>query len=99
VASARWVLVGSWVNLPLWVAAVLAIGWLSRTRRQSVARGALFGAVLCVAFLAAGYQGHSSAAPLVIGLGALSLLGAACGLLLALLGRRLRHHRQGDRLA
>ncbi len=79
------------MNLLVWAAAALALGWLEsdpatgRSPRRTIRRPAR-------GVPRRRLPGAQLAGPARHRLRALSLLGAACGLLLALLGRRLRHH-------
>jgi len=87
VLAARFVLVGSWVSLLPWAATGVIIGWLSV--RGAARNGAAYGFALSMAFLIAGYDGHTSVLGLLGFFTVLGLLGAACGTALAWLGQRL----------
>jgi hypothetical protein len=83
-----------WLNLIVWVLVGLAIIYVSSTRRDALYAGSLFGFITIASWLFTGFQG----APdkfigfAVLSLG-LSILGAACGSVGALVFYRLfRHH-------
>lgn len=89
-AGARLLFVGSALSLVPWGAAGLLLGLWSSSRRAALVNGAVYGFVLCMVFLLAGYSGAQpifTPLPLFI---ALSLFGAVCGLILALAGQFAR---------
>ena len=85
VLGARYLFVGSWLNLIPWGVAGLALGFWG-TKKESVVNGLTYGFVLVFFFMIAGYSG---ALPLVNRLpffAVLGVFGGVCGLLLGLLG-------------
>ena len=82
-----------WTLLP-WGAGGFALGYWLKSGRMVA--GAAYGFVLCVSFLVAGYQGTASLLSRSAFFLVFGLLGAVCGLLLALVAGRLRaalgHH-------
>lgn len=87
---AQVVLVGSGLSLIPWALAGLALGAGAASRRLAVAVGVLYGFALAFTFMTIGYDGT---APLHTRLPAFALLGvvgAICGMALAIIGLWLR---------
>jgi len=74
-----------WWTLVPWGLPAIAVGSRA-TRIRAVVAGALYGFVLCFVFTLAGYGGTAPAISRVPFFTVLGLVGAVCGLLLALLG-------------
>ena len=86
VVGARFLLVGSWLNLLPWGVAGAGLGaWATSVRAAAVA-GAAYGFGLTFAFMIAGYTGSASLASRVFSFAIIGLVGAACGAVLAVLG-------------
>src|SRR5437879_7551495 len=77
-----------WWTLVPWGVAALALGYRAN-RAGAVTAGAVYGFVLCFAFTLASYGGAAPAITRVPFFTVLGLVGAVCGLLLALLGAAL----------
>jgi hypothetical protein len=95
VLGARYLLVGSgWSLLPWGLVAVLA-GISADSRRQAALDGGLYGFVLSLVFMIAGYAGEAPLAGRLPFFALLGLFGAACAAVLSLAGRlaRTRIHR------
>ncbi len=74
-----------WWTLAPWGLAAVALGYRASRSTAAVA-GALYGFVLCFLFTLVGYAGTAPAITRVPFFTVLGLVGAVCGLLLALLG-------------
>ena len=74
-----------WWTLVPWGLAAVALGYRANRAGATIA-GALYGFVLCFVFTLAGYGGAAPAITRLPFFTALGLVGAVCGLLLALLG-------------
>src|SRR5436305_14263551 len=77
-----------WWTLVPWGLAAVALGYRAN-RATAVVAGALYGFVLCFVFTLATYGGATPAITRVPFFTVLGLVGALCGLLLALLGATL----------
>ena len=90
----KYLFVGSWLNLVLWGAAGVIIGWFTRSFRESLASGAVFGFVLAFSFMMAGYSGTMPVASRILPFSILGVVGAVCGIVLTIFGywlsRRMR---------
>ena len=96
VVGARFLLVGSWLNLVPWSVAGAGLGAWPRRVREATLVGAAYGFGLAFAFMIAGYTGTASLvsrlAPFLI----IGAIGAMCGAALAALSAsiiRLRRTR------
>jgi hypothetical protein len=89
VLGARYILVGSWLSLLPWTAAGLALGWWSAWMRPAIV-GLAFGFALAFLFMLSGYSGSAPVLSRLPGFFALGLVGAGCGLVLAILGSQVR---------
>ena len=74
-----------WWTLVPWGVAGVALGYRA-ARRQAIIAGALYGFVLCFMFTLLGYGGAAPLLRRVPFFTVLGLVGAVCGLLLALVG-------------
>ena len=81
-----------WWTLVPWGLAAVALGYRA-SRPTAVEAGALYGFVLCFVFTLATYGGAAPAITRVPFFMTLGLVGAVCGLLLALLGASLTPRR------
>jgi hypothetical protein len=91
-AASHALFLGGWTLLP-WGAAALGLGyWLGK--RGAMLAGALYGFALSFVFMLAGYTGAAPVATRVPFFALLGLFGAICGLVLALLGARLKPGRR-----
>jgi len=81
-----------WWTLVPWGLAAVALGYRAN-RATAVVAGALYGFVLCFVFTLATYGGAAPAITRVPFFMTLGLVGAVCGLLLALLGASLTPRR------
>ena len=77
-----------WWTLVPWGLGGVALGYRAG-RGQAAIAGAVYGFVLCFVFTLAGYDGAAPAISHVPFFTALGVVGAVCGLLLALLGALL----------
>jgi hypothetical protein len=83
--GARYLFVGSALSLIPWAIAGLALGiWC--TRVQALGVGAVYGFALAFVFMVTGYSGSSPLPGRLPAFALLGLVGALCGLVLALLG-------------
>ncbi len=81
---------GRWGNLVLWGLVGVFIGVCARTLRGASITGSLYGFFLVMSFLYVGYQGSAESIPSFILLSVfLSLLGSACGVVCAIVGKRI----------
>ena len=78
-----------WWTLVPWGLAALALGYRAGRGEAAIA-GALYGFVLCFAFTLASYAGAAPAVSRVPFFTVMGLVGALCGLVLALFGALLR---------
>ena len=83
--AAAHVLSLGWWTLAPWGVAGVALGYRAN-RARAVTAGALYGCVLCFVFTLVGYGGAAPAITRVPFFTALGLVGAVCGVGLALLG-------------
>jgi len=89
IAGARYVLVGSWMNLIPWSLAGIALGYWS-SKNESIANGVVYGFVLSFVFMLAGYRGTSSLISRVPFFAVLGVFGGICGLILGIGGFTLK---------
>jgi hypothetical protein len=85
IVGARYLLVGSWLNLVLWAVAALVLGYWG-TKNESMVNGLTFGFVLSFVFMVAGYSGRASLISRVPFFAVLGVFGGICGLILGLAG-------------
>lgn len=90
VLGARFLFVGSWLNLIPWSIAGFALGCWG-TRNEAMVNGVVYGFVLCFIFMAAGYSGKFSLVSRVPFFAVLGVFGSACGLALGLAGFHARN--------
>ena len=90
--AAAHVLSLQWWTLVPWGLVAAALGYRA-TRTTAVAAGSIYGFVLCFVFTLATYGGAAPAITRVPFFMILGLVGAVCGLLLALLGESLMPRR------
>ena len=86
VTCARWVWVGSGASLAPWAVAALALGAAASGRGTAVLASALYGFVLSVSFMVAGYDGHASMWARTWFFTLLGVVGACCAAALGALG-------------
>jgi hypothetical protein len=86
VLGARFIFVGSWLSLIPWGIAGSALGARVRRARSAAVVGALYGFVLSMAFMVAGYSGSASIVVRLPAFAIVSLIGALGGLATAILG-------------
>ncbi len=89
VLGARYVFVGSSLNLIPWGIAGLALG-LWGTRNEAIINGVVYGFILAFVFMIAGYSGPFTLASRLPFFAILGAFGGVCGLLLGLIGFRIR---------
>ena len=89
VIGARFLFVGSWLNLFPWGIAGLALG-LWGTRNEAVIDGVVFGFTLTFVVMIAGYTGAFSLASRLPFFAILGVFGAVCGLGLGLVGFQIK---------
>ncbi len=85
IVGARYLFVGSWLNLIPWGIAGLAIGSLG-SKNEAFVNGVTYGFVLVFVFMIAGYTGTYSLASRLPFFAFLGVVGSVCGLLLGLIG-------------
>ncbi len=85
IIGARYVFVGSWLNLVPWGIAGFAIGCWG-AKNESIANGVIFGFVLTLVFLIAGYSGSYTLLSRVPFFVILSAFGSICGMALGFVG-------------
>jgi hypothetical protein len=85
IIGARFLFVGSWLNLIPWSLAGIAIGYWG-TRNEAMINGVVYGFILSFAFMIAGYSGKLSLISRVPFFAVLGVFGGVCGLGLGLLG-------------
>lgn len=86
VLGARVIFVGSWLTLIPWGAAGLALGARVRRARSAAVVGALYGYLLTMAFMVAGYTGSPSIMSRLPAFAIVAFVGALGGLMTAILG-------------
>ena len=87
IVGSRFLFVGSWISLIPWAIFGLCVGAISKSK-ESILNGGLFGFVLSATFMIAGYAGTAPIfyrLPFFVIIG---LIGAGCGIVLALLGNQ-----------
>lgn len=88
--GARFVFVGSGLSLIPWAIVGLGLGaWC--TRRESLGVGAAYGFSLAFVFMVAGYEGRSPLTGRLPAFALLGLVGAVCGMALAMIGSLSAH--------
>jgi hypothetical protein len=85
--GARYVFVNSGLSLIPWGLASVLIGVVASTRKQAVVDAASFGFALAMSFMAFSYEGDDGIASVIPPFCLLGLIGAACAVVLAILGR------------
>lgn len=85
IVGARYVFVGSWINLIPWSIAGLVIGYWG-SKIESIVNGLTYGFVLSFVFMLAGYSGKSPLVGRVPFFAVLGVFGGVCGLILGLIG-------------
>ena len=88
--GARYVFVNSALSLIPWGVASILIGVLSTSRKHAIVDAAVFGFALAFSFMAFSYDGNDGAARVIAPFCLLGLVGAACAVVLALVGRAAR---------
>lgn len=83
-----------WFSLIPWGLVGLALGYWSK-RREAALTGALYGFVLCFAFLMTGYTGSAPIISRLPFFALIGMFGALCGLLLSLVGFFLKRRFEG----
>jgi hypothetical protein len=83
--GARYLFVGSWLNLIPWSVAGFALGYWG-TKNESMVNGVTYGFILSFVFMLAGYTGRASLISRVPFFAVLGVFGGVCGLVLALVG-------------
>ena len=84
-------LLGSWWNLAFWGIVGVVIGFFAADGKEALRAGVWYGTVLVLSFLFSGFKGSADKLPgfsLLAVVGA--IIGAGCGLVLALIGHRLK---------
>lgn len=78
----------SWTALLAWACIAVVLGaFTTTTDKEAIVGGALYGFLLCMAFLIGGFQGSSDKLPLFIALsGVLSMIGVVGGALASWVG-------------
>ncbi|MGH7533826.1 MAG: hypothetical protein ACREL4_11100 [Gemmatimonadales bacterium] len=92
IAGAHVLFLGGWTLVP-WGLGALAVGY-GAERRAALVAGALYGSVMCFAFMVANYTGTASLVSRVPFFAIIGVIGAGCGLSLVWVGsliRRTRH--------
>ena len=85
VVGSRYLFVGSALSLIPWAIVGLALGaWCGRT--ESIGVGAAYGFAIAFVFMVSGYQGSAPLLGRLPAFALLGLFGAACGLVLGILG-------------
>ena len=79
-----------WFSLIPWVLAGIALGYVSRRDTAAAIRGALYGFVLTMTFLIAGYAGSAPVYRRLLFFAICSVFGAICGRLATAAGIALR---------
>lgn len=78
-----------WATLIPWAVAAVAVGFISRDRREALAGGAAYGFALGFSFTAFGYSGADPILGKVPFFAILGAVSAACGVALSLAGHWL----------
>jgi hypothetical protein len=90
-ASLSPLLAGQWANLIVWALAGLLLGLFARSGRDALWGGLVYGLLLSVTFLLAGFQGAPDKLPAFLALTlALSVVGMLCGAACVWAGSRAR---------
>ena len=88
IVGARASFLGWWTLVP-WGAVGIVLGYRAGAVRTGVV-GALYGFALCLSFMIAGYTGMASLMSRLPFFALIGIVGAICGVPLALVGARLR---------
>jgi hypothetical protein len=84
--SGRTALAHTWLALVPWTLVGLGVGWFVGSAGRALRSGAVYGALLPIAFTVAGYQGGPPRPGLYLLLLVVGVIGAACGTVLAWIG-------------
>ncbi len=87
---AKYILAGSVYNLIIWTVAGVTIGYFSKTIRNALLNGFLFGFFVSFFFMVHGYTGTTPVVTRFIPFGALGVFGGACGIVLGIIGNYSR---------
>lgn len=90
IVGSRIILVGSAWSLLVWGVIGLALGWWAVRMSRALLNGAAYGFSLAFAFMLAGYSGTAPILMRVFPFALIGLVGAVCGLALALGGTLAR---------
>jgi hypothetical protein len=93
IGLATFYLMYGWYDVFPWALVALAIGYASKTRRESIISGAIFGYTLFLAYIYLGYKGKTDTDAMtkfVLFDAAFSLVGALAGAIGAFIGNWLR---------
>lgn len=88
--ATHYLLVGSYLNLFVWVVAAMVLGYMANSKRQGAYIGAAFGFCLTMAFMISGYTGQQAVVTRLLPFAIIALVGAACGLTWSVIGRYAR---------
>ena len=90
--SAKTFFAHSWTALLPWGLIGLVVGYPAKTKKIVVMSGAIYGFILPVVFTLTGYQGSGPWKPAFFLLAlVLGIVGAGCGIALALIGQKFHH--------
>lgn len=89
-AGSKFLFVGSALSLVPWGIVGLTVGYFSESIRTSVLYGFLYGFFLAFVFMVSGYSGSMSVMTKVPAFMILGVIGAICGICIALVGRIIR---------
>src|SRR5260221_3218905 len=89
---AKFLFVGSYLNLLPWGLGALIVGWYGKSKKEALCNGAVYGFALSFVFMLVGYSRARSVITVMPFFALLGLFGALCGAILGLLGFFLRRH-------
>lgn len=89
VIGSKILFVGSFLSLLPWSVAGLVIGFFSKSKRNAMLNGAIYGFVLSFVFMASGYAGDAPIISRFPFFTALGLFGALCGAVLGVIGNHV----------
>jgi uncharacterized protein YqhQ len=89
--STLWV--HGWYTIIPWIIATLIVGWLNPNRQAAVTNGAIFGYMIFLSYIFAGYKGKTDTKTILLFIlfnFGFSLVGSVAGLLGGFIGNWLR---------
>ncbi len=84
--GSKFLFVGSGLSLAPWALVGLATGIYSKSRKEALIAGAVYGFILSFVFMLSGYNGNRSTFSVLPFFILLGIFGAVCGAILGLIG-------------